>query len=66
MGLFNSKDIISRDDHGDFHGYVEIWDIEDAAITQRGIWRHGRLFGYHEWHPEYISSAITETEFWIR
>ena len=69
--LFSSKgkDIISTDDRGDFHGYVEIWDIEDAAIMQRGIWRHGRLFGYHEWHPDYLmnlTNATTETEYWIR
>lgn len=66
--LFSSKgkDIISTDGRGDFHGYVELWDNEEAAILLRGIWRHGRLFGYHECHPDYLIGATTETEYYIR
>jgi hypothetical protein len=66
MGLFSSKDIMSKDADGKLHGYVELWDNEDDEITQRGVWRHGRLFGYHEWHPDYIMNTTTETEYYIR
>ena len=67
MGLFSNKNIKSKDADGNLHGYVELWDNEDDEITQRGVWRNGRLFGYHEWHPDSIYiDAIVETEYYIR
>ena len=65
MGLFSNKNITPKDAKGNYHGYVELWDNNE--ITQRGVWRNGRLFGYHEWHPDYIYiDAIVETEYYIR
>ena len=67
MRLFSNKNITPKDTKGNYHGYVELWDYEDDEITQRGIWRNGRLFGYHEWHPDSIYiDAIVETEYYIR
>lgn len=65
MRLFSNKNITPKDAKGNYHGYVELWDNNE--ITQRGVWRNGRLFGYHEWHPDYIYiDAIVETEYYIR
>ena len=66
MRLFSNKNIAPKDAKGNYHGYVELWDYEDDEITQRGIWRNGKLFGYHEWHWDSFIVATVETEYYIR
>jgi len=44
-----NKEIINKNDKGQWHGYVELYYL-DKTIQSRGNWKNGFIIGYSEYH----------------
>jgi len=60
-----NKDIKPLDSNGDFHGYQE-WYRANNKLWLRAEAKHGRGFGYQEWHFEPFPMEGTQTKFHIK
>jgi hypothetical protein len=53
------RDIINKNNKGDFHGYNE-WYWNSGKLRFRGNMKNNKVIGYTEWH------GFKETEYYIR